>query len=387
MVGSVVNFALMYAPQPLISLYSQQYHVTPATASLSISLTTMTVSVCLFFISIFVGLWNRKNIMSWSLIMTSCFAILTAFIPNFYWFLALRLFQGIAVAGFPSIAMTYLNEEFSPKDIGGVIGYYVSGTAIGGLIGRILTGFLTDILNWHMAFLIEGILSLLVSIWFLLYLPDSNNFNKINISFRQFASGLKNTLLNSKLACMYLTGFLLMGSYITILNYIGYPLTNPPYNLSQTVFGFLFIVNLFGVLSSTIFGRLADRYSRRFIMAIALAIFFAGVLLTLDQNLIIKILGVALVAFGFFAGHSVASGWIGFIASKEQKGPASSYYLFFYYLGSSMLGWTGGIFLKPFGWNGIVSYVCILIITAVLVSVHPFRHKLNSEPDNIVSKS
>lgn len=77
-------------------------------------------------------------------------------------------------------------------------------------------------------------------------------------------------------------------------------------------------------------------------MAIALAIFFAGALLTLYPNLIVKILGVALVAFGFFAGHSVASGWIGFIASQDQKGPASSYYLFFYYLGSSVLGWAGG---------------------------------------------
>lgn len=369
LIGSIVNFALMYAPQPLISLYSQQYHVTPATASLCLSLTTVTLSICLLIISIFVGSWNRKEIMSWSLIITSCLTILTAFVPNFYLFLVLRLFQGIAIAGFPSIAMTYLNEEFSQKDIGKIIGYYVSGTGIGGLIGRILTGLLTDISNWQVAFLVEGILSLLVSIWFLLNLPDSRNFNKINVSFHQYVSGLKSTLLNRKLACMYMTGFLLMGAYVTVLDYIGYPLTNPPYNLSQTIFGFLFIVNIFGVLSSRIFGRLADRYSRRVIMAIALFIFFAGVLLTLDHNIFVKILGVAFVASGFLAGHSVASGWIGFIASKEQKGSASSFYLFFYYLGSSLVSWVGGFFLRSFGWNGIVSFLCILLVAAVLVSV------------------
>jgi YNFM family putative membrane transporter len=304
--------------------------------------------------------------------------ILSAFTPDFHLFLVLRLFQGIAIAGFPSIAMTYLNEEFSPRDIGRVIGYYVSGTAIGGLTGRILTGCLTDISNWQMAFLIEGILSLSASIWFLLYLPDSNNFNKINISFRRFASGLKNTLLNGRLACMYLTGFFLMGAYVIVLNYIGYPLTNPPYNLSHTVFGFLFVVNIFGVLSSMIFGRLADRYSRRVIMAVALAIFLAGVLLTLNQSLIVKILGIALVAFGFLAGHSVASGWVGFIASKDQKGPASSYYLLFYYVGSSVLGWVGGIFLRAFGWNGVVFCVCASIVIAGLASVRPFSRRLDS---------
>ena len=386
LIGSIVNFALMYAPQPLISLYSQQYRVPPATASLAISLTTITMSACLFFISLFIGAWNRKSIMSWSLIMTSCFTILTAFIPNFYLFLATRFFEGIAIAGYPSIAMAYLNEEFSPKDIGRVIGYYVSGNAIGGLIGRILTGTLTDIINWHMAFLIQGILCLLASVWFLLYLPASKNFHTVHISFQQFASDLRNTLFNAKLARMYATGALLMGSYITVLNYIGYPLTSPPYNLSQTVFGFLFVVNLVGVVSSMLFGWLADRHSRRIIMAIVLTIFVAGILLTLAPNLIIKIAGVALVAFSFFAGHSVASGWIGFIAPKNQKGQASAYYLFFYYLGASVLGWAGGIFLHSFGWNGIVYYVCILLLLAVLASVRPFSRKLDAEPLHIVSE-
>jgi YNFM family putative membrane transporter len=95
----------------------------------------------------------------------------------------------------------------------------------------------------------------------------------------------------------------------------------------------------------------------------------------MDLRFILKILGVTLVAFGFFAGHSVASGWTGFIASKNQKGQASSYYLLFYYLGSSLLGWAGGIFLRPFGWNGIAFYVCILLIAAFLVSVRPFSHE------------
>lgn len=387
LIGSIVNFALMYSPQPLISLYSELYHVSPETASLSISLTTITMSVCLFFVSLFISAWNRKLIMSCSLILTSLCAILTAFLPNFYLFLALRLLEGVAVAGFPSIAMTYLHEEFSPRDIGKVIGYYVSGTAIGGFSGRILTGIFTDVLNWHIAFLIQGIICLIASIWFLLNLPESNNFNKTKISIRRLKSVLVYTLFNARLANLYLTGFLLMGAYITILNYIGYPLTRAPYDLSQTAFGFLFVVNLLGVFSSAFFGRLADQYSRKIIMGIALSIFISGALLTLEPFLILKIMGIALVAFGFFAGHAVASGWVGFLASRNQKCQAASYYLFFYYLGASLLGWAGGFFLKPFGWSGIVYYVCILLIIAFLASVKPFSHRLSSSLVRGFSKS
>ncbi|MEV2909190.1 hypothetical protein ABNF65_11215 [Paenibacillus larvae] len=37
-----------------------------------------------------------------------------------------------------------LNEEFSPKAIG--MGVYVAGTALGGFLGRVIIGGLTDLL-------------------------------------------------------------------------------------------------------------------------------------------------------------------------------------------------------------------------------------------------
>lgn len=378
LIGSTITFAIMYSPQPLISLYSKQYHISPSTASLSISFTTIALAFSLFVVSAFAGVWKRKNIMSISLIITSCLSILTSFVQSFPLFLVFRLMEGISVACFPSIAMAYLNEEFSPKDIGRVMGYYVAGTAIGGLTGRIIIGTLTDLTNWHMSFLIQGIISLFGSLWFYKFLPDSHNFNKAEISFQQWGINIRKTLFNRKLLPMYLTGFLLMGAYITILDYIGYPLTKAPYNLSQTVFGFLFLVNIFGICSSVIFGKLADRYSRRLILGVAITIAVAGALLTLEGALILKIAGVAAVAFGFMAGHSVVSGWIGLLSPKECKGQASSFYLFFYYTGSSLFGWAGGFFLKSFAWSGLVAYVSILLIIAVIISCRPW---------NIVPKS
>lgn len=372
LIGSTITFAIMYSPQPLISLYSKQYNIPPETASLSISLTTGALSFMLIFISVFAGAFNRKKFMSISLLLTSCIAILTAFVQSFNLFLVLRFLEGISIACFPSTAMAYLNEEFSPKDMGRVMGYYVSGTATGGLTGRIIVGVLTDLTNWHISFLIQGVVCLLGSLWFMMNLPESRNFTKMKISAEQWVPKIKKTLFNKKLFSMYITGFLLMGAYISILNYIGYPLTRAPYNLSQTVFGFLFVVNLFGIYSSVLFGKLADRYSRRNILGLALAIFFTGVFLTLNKYLFIKILGVAAVSFGFMAGHSVVSSWIGLLASKDSKGQASAFYLLFYYTGSSALGWSGGMFINRFGWNGLASYVFILLITAVMVSCKPW---------------
>jgi YNFM family putative membrane transporter len=373
LIGSTITFAIMYSPQPLISLFSKQYHIAPETASLSISLTTIALAISLFFVSMFSSSWNRKKFLCGSLLITSCLSILTSFIGNFYLFLSLRFFEGVSIAGYPAIAMAYLNEEFSPKDIGTVIGYYVAGNSLGALIGRIIIGTLTDITNWHTAFMIQGIVSLIGSIWLYISLPESQNFVKKSFSKYQLVSNIKSTLFNKKLLSMYATGLLLMGSYVTILDYIGFPLTRAPYSLSQTVFGFIFLVNLFGIWSSILFGKLADQYSRKHVIGLAIAIFIAGVLLTLNEHLIIKIIGLSGVAFGFTAANSVASSWTGLLASKDTKGQASSFYLLFYYVGSSLFGWLGGIFLNHFGWNGIVCYVCFLLFAAGLVSCKPWN--------------
>ena len=56
-----------------------------------------------------------------------------------------------------------------------------------------------------------------------------------------------------------------------------------------------------------------------------------------------------LVTVGFFAAHSVASSWVGLRADRA-KPQAAALYLFFYYMGASLVG-VGGIWLWAFLWQ------------------------------------
>lgn len=368
LMGSIVVFAVLYSPQPLISLFSKEYHISPATAGASISLATIGLGIGLILISALSSTLERKKLMSLSLLLTSILAVASAFCHQFSLFLVIRFLEGISISGFPSIAMAYINEEFHRKDIGRVMGSYIGGTAIGGFTGRIVIGALTDTLNWHTALLILGIINLGLSLYFWKSLPPARNFQPQRRSFREWQAGMTGNLLNKRLLLLFITGFLLMGVYIMILDYIGYPLTAKPYELSQTVFGFLFVVNLVGTFSSIWFGKLADRHPRPQVIAIAISIFALGAFLTLIPVLAIKIAGVALVAFGFFGGHSIASGWVGLVADSKHKAQAASLYLLFYYGGSSLVGWSGGLFLRHLGWSGLIYYAFALLAAAVLVT-------------------
>ena len=94
----------------------------------------------------------------------------------------------------------------------------------------------------------------------------------------------------------------------------------------------------------------------------------SGCIITLNTNLVLKIIGVAILTFGFFGSHSVASSWVA-KAAIADKAQASSLYLLLYYLGASVLGTLGGKFLKIYAWHGVVLLISISLIVALALAI------------------
>lgn len=369
LLGGIVTFALLYAPQTLIHVFAEEYHVSAATASFTISFATAALAVSMLFVPLLANSWGPKRIMTISLFVTSILAIASSFGHSFTLLLLTRLFGGVSLGGFAATAFSYLNSEIAPAHIGKVVGMYVGGTSIGGFMGRVVVGTMTDLFSWNIALLCLGVFSLACSFWFLRYLPATRNFRAAALSYRVWRQSMLDGFMNHKLIYIYIIGFLVMGAYVSILNYISYPLLTGPYHLSQTLVGFIFVVNLVGMFSSVWFGRMADRMPRHLVISAALALFIVGAFMTLLPSLICKIAGLTVVAFAFFGGHTVASGWVGYLAKPSVKAQASSLYLLFYYGGSSVIGWVSGIFFKDFGWSGMIGFISLLIVVAIFVAM------------------
>jgi YNFM family putative membrane transporter len=123
-----------------------------------------------------------------------------------------------------------------------------------------------------------------------------------------------------------------MGGFVAIYNYLGYRLLAPPFDLSQAEVGLIFSAYLVGIFSSAWMGNLGSRLGRRHVLWVGFVIMLVGTALTETRSVILIILGVIVVTFGFFGAHSIASGWVG-ARARHAKAQASSLYLFFYYLG------------------------------------------------------
>nr|WP_106779880.1 MFS transporter [Lysinibacillus timonensis] len=366
--AAFIVFANLYVTQPLLPQFSEEFGVSPTVASLSLSVATGVLSISLLFFGSLSEALGRKQLMTFSIFAASILTIALAFAPTFEILLLLRMVQGFVFAGIPAIAMAYLGEEVDPSSLGIAMGLYISGNSIGGLSGRVIMGSLTDIFTWQVGMVFLGVLSLFVSLYFVWALPESRNFVPRNLEFIGLAKSLLYHLKDPGLICLFGIAFTLMGSFVTLYNYISFQLVGPPYNLSPGVVGWIFVVYLVGTFSSTYFGSLSDKLGRQNVLFSGILIMLTGALLTIPTHLFIKIIGIVIFTFGFFGSHSIASGWVSYRAKKDRA-QASSLYLFAYYFGSSVGGTTGGIFWSLWGWNGVIAFISVFLITSFLFAV------------------
>jgi MFS transporter, YNFM family, putative membrane transport protein len=366
--GGFNTFAILWSTQPLLPEIAKEFHISPALSSLTVSFTTIALAISMLFVGSLSEVYGRKSVMTISLLASSVLAILTALSPTFQMLLFFRILSGIVLAGLPAIAMAYLGEEIEPPSLGFAMGLYVSGSSIGGMSGRIISGILTDYFDWKIALIGIGVISLFASLLFWFTLPKSTHFQPREFNITKLGTSLLSQFKEPGLLYLYVIAFLLQGSFTTLFNYIGFQLLAPPYSLSQTIVGFIFVVYLAGTFSSTWMGMLADQHGRRRILQVSLSLLLIGACITLNTNLWLKFIGLAIFTFAFFGGHSIASGWIGKIATHD-KAQASSLYLFFYYIGSSIGGTAGGTFYSNYGWIGVIGMIVTLSLIAISISV------------------
>ncbi|WP_437217015.1 MFS transporter [Pectobacterium sp. LFLA-215] len=366
--AGLATFALLYCVQPLLPVLSQDFGISPATSSLSLSVSTVMLAFGLLFTGPLSDTIGRKNVMVVSLMLAAICTVICAFMTSWNGVLAMRAMMGLSLSGVAAVAMSYLSEEIHPSVLAFSMGLYISGNSIGGMSGRLISGVLTDYFPWRVAIGTIGVLALIAAITFRRILPDSRHFRPGSLRPRTLLLNSKLHWRDAGLPLLFLEGFLLMGAFVTLFNYIGYRLLAPPYLLSQAVVGLLSVVYLTGSYSSPKAGALTARYGRGPVLSIAILLMLTGLGITALTPVFVIFGGMMLFTAGFFAAHSVASSWIGQRA-RRAKGQASSMYLFSYYLGSSLAGTLGGFFWHSFGWMGITVFLSALLLLALGVSL------------------
>lgn len=346
--AGLATFALLYCVQPILPVLSQDFGISPAQSSLSLSVSTGLLAIGLMFTGPLSDAIGRKSVMVVALLLAAICTLICAFMTSWHGILLMRALIGLSLSGVAAVGMTYLSEEIHPSFVAFSMGLYISGNSIGGMSGRLVTGVLTDFFSWRVSLAVIGVFALAAACMFWRILPESKHFRASSLRPRTLLINFRLHWHDKGLPLLFAEGFLLMGSFVTLFNYIGYRLLSDPYHLSQAIVGLLSVVYLTGSYSSPKAGAMTSRFGRGPVLLASTLIMLIGILITALAPVAVIFIGMMLFTAGFFAAHSVASSWIGRRA-RRAKGQASSLYLFCYYLGSSVAGTLGGVFWHSFG--------------------------------------
>jgi MFS transporter, YNFM family, putative membrane transport protein len=202
------TFAVLYCVQPLLPVFTAKFHVSPAESSLALSLSTGLLGIGLLIAGPLSDVWGRKPVMVGSLFASALLTLVASVEPSWPALLLMRALAGLTLGGVPAVAMAYLSEEMHAKAIGLAMGLYISGNALGGMSGRLVTGAVTDLSSWRVAIAAIGVLALLAAVAFWHSLPPSSNFAPHALRWREIPSSFLHHFGDPGLPWLFAEAFL-----------------------------------------------------------------------------------------------------------------------------------------------------------------------------------
>ncbi|MDO6451539.1 MFS transporter [Oceanobacillus profundus] len=366
--ASFFVFASMYIVQPLLPLYVREFKVSVSEATLTLSATIVGLIIGLIILGFFSDRIGRVAIIKYSLIGSVIPFLLIPMLDSFYLFVLLRFIQGFALAGLPAASLAYLNEEIDRSSVGIATALYIASNALGGMAGRVLAGYLTDIYAWETVFYIFAGGGLLIVGLVFIFLPKSRFFKASNLSFRKDLEGMIFHLKNPTIIMIIGMGAVLQLSFTSIWTYLPFHLEAEPFSLSTKAISYTFFAYGFGVIGAPIAGWLAGGMGLKVVRIIGILVLSTGILMTFSLSLPIIIIGLCVSCLGFFTAHSLTATFVAEEAA-HHKGGASSLYLVAYYVGVTLGSSAVGPIWNIAGWNAIVGIAGILPVAYLVLVI------------------
>lgn len=361
--SGLATFSQLYSVQGLLPEMSRNLNISEAQAALSVSAATLGLALAVIPWAIASDRMGRRQVIGIALVSSVVLGLAGAVSPSVELLLAARFLEGVALAGVPGTTLAYLAEELSARAVAIASGIYISGTTIGGLVGRLLAAWVAQPSGWRWGVAAVSLLAAAAMIVFFIKAPRAQGFTPVpDVHLRPVLRRFRASLQGRR-PILYLQGFLLMGGFVAAYNYLAFRLEAPPFMIPPALAALVFLAYLAGTWSSMASGRIVNRVGRRTSLLLGIGVMMAGLLLTLSAVLWVIILGMLIFTAGFFAAHAVASGWVPVLA-PETRAQAASLYNLGYYIGSSLFGWLLGIPFMRFGWSALVGCVVGLQLVA-----------------------
>jgi MFS transporter, YNFM family, putative membrane transport protein len=372
----VCAFLEVYCTQPLLPLLAHLFHASKTGVGLTVSAATLGVAISAPAFGALTERLARKRVIVVSILGISVPTLLAATSTSLAQLIFWRFLQGIMVPGIVAVVVTYIGEEWPPERVALIMSFYVSGTALGGFVGRISAGILADWFSWRASFIALGVASLVGGAAVAAWLPHGHRRNSLPKKveeFSSFRSQVHSLFRNRRLIATFAVGFNVLFSLVGVFTWITFYLSAPPFSLSTTALSSLFFVYLIGLVVTPFAGYLITRVGLRAGISGAITCSIAGVLLTLVHMLPIVIVGLAMLSTGVFIAQTASQSHLRIAAPPGARVTAAGLYITCYYLGGTAAGVVPGAFWALGRWPACVAFIVAMQLLALTIALVGWR--------------
>ncbi len=352
-------FINLYSPQAILPLLSQEFGAGAAEIANIMTAGTLAVALTAPFTGTVADVLGRKRVIVAAMLFLAVPTVLAAMAPTLPSLILWRFVQGLALPPIFAVTIAYIGDEWPAHEATAAAGVYTSGASLGGFSGRFITGVLSDLIGWRNAFDVLALMTLVGAVLVFLLLPRERKFVR---SDGLIASGkqMLRHFRNRQLLATYAVGFGVLFNFICTFTYINFRLAAPPYSLSSTWLGAIFVVYLGGSSLTPLAGWAVGRFGRRRFMVRVIALWVVGIALTLAPSLPVIVLGLAVCAACGLVCQAISTGYVT-ITAKVGRSSAVGLYVTSFYAGGSFGAALGGITWIAGGWPA-----CVALVTVVL---------------------
>ena len=369
--AGVAAFFNLYATQPLLPLFEQLFHASKSEVGRTVSAATLGVALSAPFCGSLAERIGRRKVVVFSIFLLAFPTIMAATASGLAQLDIWRFLQGIVTPGIFGVTIAYITEEWPRHRVPQVMSIYVSGTVLGGFLGRIFTGVAAThhlipfvVPSWRNGFVFIGALDLVFGILLWRWLPHDSPLP----DGAEGKTDLTRHLHNPQLLATFAVGFNVLFTLVATFTYVTFYLAEPPFGLSPAQLSALFMVYLVGLAVTPIGGVWISRVGSRTALIAAVMVGIFGVLLTLVPNLLMILLGLVLCSSGVFICQSASTTYIQRVAHSGGRASAAGLYVMFYYIGGSVAGVLPGMLWRYGQWKACVALIVFVQLATVAIA-------------------
>ena len=344
LVCSVFIFFVLYAPQPLLSLFASEFSVAPAVAGSLMTATMLPLAIAPLVYGVLLAKHNPLLILRIAMVFLGLSCLLFIYVPSFELLLLVRFLQGLTLPAALTAMTSYIGMSYRADALQKNMTLYIGSSIIGGYFGRVLAALFSDLWHWQSFYYVIAFMLI-----FLALTIKHSRFTNPSTKSQLLPLGYIKQLKEGAVLKVYGAVFCMFFCFAALLNYLPFILQNTFLITNTRDIGLVYSGYLVGALASIAAPWLLKKApSAWHLLAAVFSFYSVSIILLMSHQLSLFLIAFTLFCGAMFVIHSTAAPLVNKI-SKAPPSVTNGGYVSFYYSGGALGSLLPGVVYQHYG--------------------------------------